>query len=297
MKVVGDYVMTSLFSKSDGPYTVILRNVCVQGNATLAVNRDGHIEMDDIKMDITFAEMSMDFQNLGESRNQIYQCKQCLEHSFAGFLGNIFQGIVNSAPNMVFDLMKPYIMKEAYTNIKEQVDTNIAQLSNNRSFVNSVSPLDMAISELRRLVRDKGFDPYHLTPYSRANGMYNMEMSNTWVAGLSSFYRVGDIIVLIENNTVGVTLQLGTQQLTGSSQWVVSIGSGMITRTGHVVFTVQHVKASVEVEQPLDTRKKLQIRNLDMELGNIQVRVHLMEYWNLHKWYFFFRFDVMEPVH
>lgn len=75
MKVIGDYVMTSLFSKSDGPYTVILRNVCVQGNATLAVNRDGHIEMDDIKMDITFAEMSMDFQNLGESRNKIYQCK------------------------------------------------------------------------------------------------------------------------------------------------------------------------------------------------------------------------------
>lgn len=272
MKVIGDYVMTSLFSKSDGPYTVILKNVSVQGNATLAVNKDGLILMDDIKMDITFAEMAMDFQNLGMFC--VWETTIMMINSYffcSGFLGNIFQGVVNSAPNMVFDIMKPYIMKEAYTNIKEQVDTNIEQLANNRKFVNSVSPLDMAISEARRMVRDKGYDPFHLQPYNRVNGMYTVEMSNTWVAGLSSFYRVGDIIVLIENNTVGVTLELGTQQLTGSSQWVVSIGSGMITRTGHVVFTVQHVKVAVQLEQPLDTRKRLQIRNLDMELGNIQV--------------------------
>lgn len=46
----------------------------------------------------------------------------------------------------------------------------------------------------------------------------------------------------------------------------------MITRVGHVQFTVQHVKVTVEVSQALDTRKRPQMRDLQLELGNIQVR-------------------------
>lgn len=46
----------------------------------------------------------------------------------------------------------------------------------------------------------------------------------------------------------------------------------MITRVGHVQFTVAHVKARVEVSQSLDTRRRPQINDLQLELGNIQVR-------------------------
>lgn len=67
-------------------------------------------------------------------------------------------------------------------------------------------------------------------------------------------------------------LQVGTQEIMGSTQWQISAGKGMITRSGQVAFSVQHIKATFIVSQSLDTRKKPQINDLQFELGNIQVR-------------------------
>jgi hypothetical protein len=46
----------------------------------------------------------------------------------------------------------------------------------------------------------------------------------------------------------------------------------MITRSGNVRFTVQHIKVFFVVTQPLDLSKRLTINDLHLELGNIQVR-------------------------
>lgn len=67
-------------------------------------------------------------------------------------------------------------------------------------------------------------------------------------------------------------MEVGTQELSGTSNWEVSIAKGMITRGGSVQFTVQHIKVLFEVTQPLDLTKKLQINDLQLDLGNIQVR-------------------------
>ena len=45
----------------------------------------------------------------------------------------------------------------------------------------------------------------------------------------------------------------------------------MITRIGEAQFSVQHIKATFIISQPLDTRKRPQINDLQFELGNIQV--------------------------
>lgn len=66
MIVKGNYTLSSFFTKAEGPFTIILKNVVVKGNASLAVERDGHIRTQDIRMDIVFSDMSMDFQNLGK---------------------------------------------------------------------------------------------------------------------------------------------------------------------------------------------------------------------------------------
>lgn len=253
MTVRGNYTLRTLFSSAAGPFVVVLHKVFVQGNVSLGVERDGQVRTQDIAMDISFADMAMDFQNLG-------------------FMGSLFQSFVNSAPTLVFDTIKPFMLKEAYEKIRTEVDTNIGRLAGAHSFPNSITPLDMAVAEGRQRVRHMGYDPYHVRDYNQTAGIFAVEMSGTWVQGLSSFYRVGDVAVAVENNTVGVVLQLGTQRLQGSSQWQVSVASGMITRVGHVQFTVQHVKVRVEVSQSLDTRKRPQMRDLQLELGNIQVR-------------------------
>lgn len=67
-------------------------------------------------------------------------------------------------------------------------------------------------------------------------------------------------------------LNLGTQEIEGSADWEVTAGKGIITRSGHVQFFAQYIHAKVVVSQTLDTRNQPQINDLQLELGNIQVR-------------------------
>ncbi|XP_005180333.1 uncharacterized protein LOC101891975 [Musca domestica] len=247
----GSYTLTSFFSKANGPFIVILKKVLITGVATLAVQRDGHLLTDHIKMDVTFADMSMDFQNLG-------------------FLGTVFQGIVNSAPNLVFDAMKPFMLQEADSKLREDIDKNIAKLMGDKLLPNSISPLDMAIAEGRKQVREMGYDPFRLPDYNRTMGVFGMQLSNTWIHGLSTFYRHGDVIASMENNTIFLEVTVGTQQIAGGGQWEVN--GGLVSRVGHIQFTLQYIRLTVDVSQPLDTRKRPQINDLQIDMGNIQVR-------------------------
>lgn len=249
--VKGDYTMSSFFSSANGPFTVVLKKVYVQATASLTVERDGHLTTDEIKMDITFGDMTMDFQKLG-------------------FLGTAFQGIINSAPNMMFDVMKPFMLKEADTKIRQTVNPQIEKFMGDRRLPNSITPLDSAIAELRKLVRQKGNDPFHVADMNRTMGVFSVHLTNTWIYGISSFYRVGDIQAALQNNTVTFRFQVGTQQITGAGQW--EVGFGLINRIGHVQFTVQHIRASVEVSYHLGPKQRATIDDLQLDMGNIQVR-------------------------
>ncbi|XP_037820487.1 uncharacterized protein LOC119609686 [Lucilia sericata] len=251
MVTKGMYTLSSFISKANGPFTVILKKVYVKATASLQVQRDGHLTTERIKMDITFKDMSMDFQNLG-------------------FLGTVFQGIVNSAPNLVFDAMKPFMLQEADKKLREEINNNIVKLMGDKLLPNSITPLDMAIAEGRKKVREMGYDPYRMPDYNRTVGVFSMQLSNTWINGISSFYRVGDVVVSMENNTVTLNVKVGTQQIAGAGQW--EVGCGLVSRVGHVQFTVQHIRITVSVSQALDTRKRPVINDLQIDLGNIQVR-------------------------
>lgn len=54
----------------------------IDGNATVGVERDGKLRTQNINIDIQFADMTMDFKNLG-------------------FLAAVFQSLANSASNVV----------------------------------------------------------------------------------------------------------------------------------------------------------------------------------------------------
>ncbi|XP_017075451.2 uncharacterized protein LOC108110753 [Drosophila eugracilis] len=251
MLVKGQYTLSSFFSKANGPFTVVLKNVYAEATAYLAVERDGHLATDRIKIDITFSDMTMDFQNLG-------------------LVGSVFQSVVNGAPNLVFDAMKPFMLQEADKKLRSEIDTMIQNTLGERRLPNSITPLDSAIAMARKMVRQKGYDPYHLPDVNRTMGVFSVQLAHTWINGISSFYRVGNITAGMANKTVSVVLQIGTQQVTGSGQW--EVGLGMMTRVGHVQFTVQHIRATVAVSQSLDTRKRAQITDLQFDMGNIQVR-------------------------
>ncbi|XP_035895392.1 uncharacterized protein LOC118504685 [Anopheles stephensi] len=253
--VNGNYTMSTFFNRAEGPFTVLMRNVLTKANVSLAVERDGTLRTKDIELDIAFDDMAMDFQNLG-------------------FMGSIFQSVVNSASNLVYDTMKPFMLSEAYTKIRDEVDSRMLNITVEHDFVlpNSISPLDMAIGEMRGIVRAKGFDPFLVPDYNNTAGIVGMQTMHTWISGGSNFYRYGDISVTMQNNSATLGMHVATQRIVGSTQWEVSIGRGMLSHAGRAQFTVEHIRVEFQVEQPLDLRKQLKLKDIQLELGNIQVR-------------------------
>ncbi|XP_065094855.1 uncharacterized protein LOC135715567 [Ochlerotatus camptorhynchus] len=239
---------------SSGPFSMVMRNVRTEGNVSLGVDREGTLRTRDIELDFGFEGMAMDFQNLG-------------------WFGRVFQGLVNSAPNMVFDMVKPYMLKEVYTKLQDEIDSHIELQVQERGIVlaNSVSPLDLAIAEARFLMRRKGFDPYLVPDYGNSLSIFGLQLTGTRLRGLSSFYRSGELEISVKNNTMDCVVQVGTGRIEGSTRWQLSVLRGLVTQSGSVYFAIESVGVSIKVAQPLDLRQKPTLLNLQLELGNIQI--------------------------
>lgn len=251
LEILGNYTMSTWFSKSQGRFNVTLSNVYIEGLAKLEVERGGQLQAQNIDMDIVFEDIIMNFENLG-------------------FMGSLFQGIINSVGSFLFDSIKPFILSEVNTNIRGDVNKQIRALP--QRFPNSISPLDMAIAEGRQYVRDMGYDPYHFPDYNYTVGIFRIDLTHSWATGISSFYRVGNVTVTMEDNVVYVGVNIGTMRLQGKCHWEVTVG-GLVSRAGSAGFSVEYIQVKVEVSQPLDTRKKPLLRELDLNVGNIQVRM------------------------
>lgn len=141
-------------------------------------------------------------------------------------MGSIFQSIINGAPNLVFDSIKPFMLKDAYSKIRTEVDSNIAKMAGDFRFPNSITPLDMAIAELRKKIRDMGYDPFMVKNYNHTVGLFAMKLENTWISGGSSFYRVGNIVVSMDNNTISLR------------KWTSLFGLGIPSKIFHSNFNV-----------------------------------------------------------
>ncbi|XP_011501437.1 PREDICTED: uncharacterized protein LOC105365056 [Ceratosolen solmsi marchali] len=253
LDIRGLYTLSSWLSSSAGDFTVKLTGVNIQGLARLEVGNDGKLHAQDIDMDLTFDNIDMDFQNLG-------------------FLASVFQSFINSVGSFIFDSIKPYILKEVNTNIRGEVNKHISQLPN--YFPNSISPFDMAVAEARKQVSDMGYDPFKVKDYSQSMGIFTVTSSHTWLTGLASFYRMGNITLSMENGIVYAVMDIGTQEIEGRTHWEVSVIGGVLSKAGTVSFTVEYFRVQLNLSQPLDTRKRATLEELDFELGNIQTRIH-----------------------
>ena len=249
----GNYTLSSLFNRAQGPFTVDITGLKILARATLGVERDGKLRAQDIEIDLGFNTIAVNFENLG-------------------FLGGMFQGIINSVGTFLFDSVKPYVLKEAYTKVRAEINTKLDEVAGDMQFPNSISPLDMVIIDVRKKVRDMQLDPYQIKDYNATVSIFTVSLSRTWILGISSFQRVGNITLKLENNTAVADFDIGTQQLEGRTQWDISAIGGLVSRAGTASFSVDYISARIVMAQPLDTRKKPKFRDIDLEVGNIQVR-------------------------
>ncbi|XP_058788883.1 uncharacterized protein LOC131662910 [Phymastichus coffea] len=253
LDVKGLYTLSSWLSRSEGDFTVRLSGVRVQGLARLEVAADGRLRAQDIDMDLTFDDIDMDFRNLG-------------------FFAAVFQGVVNSVGSFIFDSIKPYVLQEVNTRVRGQVDSHISRLPSR--FPNSISPFDMAVAEARRQLRQLGYDPYRLRDRAQSLGALSAATSHTWLSGLASFYRMGNVTLSMDAGVLYALLDVGTQRIEGRSHWELALVGGVLSRAGTLSFSLEYLRVRLNLSQPLDTRRRARLERLDFELGNLQTRVH-----------------------
>ncbi|BES90986.1 Haemolymph juvenile hormone Hypothetical protein protein (JHBP) [Nesidiocoris tenuis] len=250
LEVIGNYTLTSWLSKSSGGFNVTIAGVYLEGVALLEVNRGGHLEASDINMDISFDDIRLDFKNLG-------------------FLGSVFQGMINTVGTFVFDSIKPFILTTVNTNVRGDINKSLKTVK--KTFPNSIPPLDLGIAELRKYIRENGYDPYQLKDYTYSAGIFSFDAREIWLFGLASFYRVGNITIAMANNTVTLGLQVASKRLKGKSDYEISLG-GLLSRTGKTSFSVEYIEMDAKVNQSLNVRKTPKLEELRISVGNIQLR-------------------------
>lgn len=249
----GNYTMSTWLNRAQGPFTVDVTGLIVKARANLGVERDGKLRAQHINIDIGFSTIAVNFENLG-------------------FFGSMFQGVINSVGNFIFDTIKPYILKEAYTKVRAEINTRLDEVAGDMQFPNSISPLDMVVADARKKVREMNLDPYKIKDYNTTMSVFSITLSHTWITGISSFQRVGNITLKMEKNTLVADFEIGTQKLEGRTQWEIVAVSGLMSRAGTASFSVDYISGRLILAQPLDTRKTPVFRDLDLEVGNIQVR-------------------------
>ncbi|XP_039276258.1 uncharacterized protein LOC120349757 [Nilaparvata lugens] len=250
LEVRGNYTLTSWLSRSADSCMVKLSDVYVVGLAEMSIAREGHLQASRIDMDISVDEINLDFQNLG-------------------FLASLFQGMMNSVGVFVFDSIKPFILNAVNADLRNGIDKAAREIK--MTFPNSIPPLDLAIAEGRKRVMSLGYDPYMFPDYSQSAGMFGMYMTNMWVTGLGSFYRVGNMTVSMQNHVVQIGVSVGTDELMGNCHWQIS-AAGLYSHAGATSFTVEYVQVEAKLNQALDIRKHPVLESLDMTVGNIQLR-------------------------
>ncbi|CAH1716546.1 unnamed protein product [Chironomus riparius] len=251
LRLEGNYSLSSFLARSNGPFHITILNVIVTANASLKTERDGKIKTNEIDTDIQLSRMNVSFSNLG-------------------FFASIFQSFANSAGNMLFENVKPYILKDAKAKIRKEMDDNIDKMLGEFGLIpNSISPVDYIIAEARKKVREL-YDPLEINEYEN-NGIIGIRIFNTLISGISSFYRVGDLTLKMIDNNLIINLEIGTQEIHGKTTWEASFAKGMITRSGNVQFSVQYIKVFVSLIQPINLQKRVNMNDLQLDLGNIQV--------------------------
>ncbi|KAH1000293.1 hypothetical protein HUJ04_000211 [Dendroctonus ponderosae] len=251
MDVLGNYTLKTWFSSAQGPFTVKLSGVFVQATATLEVLNDGRLEAQDIAMDVTFKDMALDFQGLG-------------------FFASMFQGVMNSVGAFVFDSIKPFVLSEANANIRREVNKQAARMP--QRFPNSIAPCDQVVAQARSMVRARGYDPYRVKALNTSLGLADVQLTHTWLYGAASFHRTRALVVAMRNNTLHALIEVGTQRLLGTTHWEVALVSGVLSRAGTASFSVEYLRVQVNASQSMDTRQRPRLDDLQLQLGNVQLR-------------------------
>ncbi|CAG7831107.1 unnamed protein product [Allacma fusca] len=250
LRILGIYSMSSWWQTARGNFSVIVANVSTEAEGKFHVQEEGYLKVEQIEMDLKFEDIKMNFENLG-------------------WFGKIFQGMVNSVGAFLFDSIKPMILQEVETNFRGTFDKEARNFP--QQFPNSINPLDMAIASARKLIIERGLDPFPLPDYTSDLWSSTIELTGGSLQGLSTLHRAGSIILGFEKNIIYITVNIGAENLKGKYNWSLGLFKNMLKRKGALEFNLEYLTVAVKVRQPANLDLPPSIEELNLDIGNIAV--------------------------
>lgn len=234
----------------EGYYNVTLTELHVDGHLSLKVSESGHLETNNINMNMNYKNLHMDTDKINIP---------------------FYDTFVNTFTNFVVQTIKPIIMKLVNIMIKDELDEKMKHF---KRFPNTIPPVDLLIAESRQQIRSMGYDPWCVEDFANAFNfnIFSLDINNIMISGLSNIYRVGDMHVTIENKTITSVVHIGTQELEGHCQWKIG-AAGLLKTTGVLSFSIDYIRLEANVTQPMDTRLVPYLNEMGLSVGNIQLRM------------------------
>lgn len=247
----GRYRYSSFMMHRSGPYSVDIHSLLVTARVKLGVQADGKLRAQDIIVELNHHSIDVNFENIDP----------------------LIAGVINGAGNYIFDTVKPYMLQDAYTDARTAIDTELEKTAEDMQFSNSLPPLDMILIDIGKKIKELGLDPYRIKDYRNNDTLsfVSVALYDTWITGVSTFHRVGNITMKVANCTAILDFEVGTKTIQGSFHWDITVGR-VVSYTGKASFSIEHVRVRVIISQPLDTRKATKLKDLQIDIGNLQMR-------------------------
>ncbi|KAG7173632.1 uncharacterized protein LOC121860290 [Homarus americanus] len=246
----GQYSWPGWFSTSQGATNVTMVGIEVTVDLYLGVNSDGILNLDDLKITLTYDDLILDFENLST------------QHSVLVSTADVFFGT----------FIQPLIIGSAQEKLMDTVNQRLQKKMKDMPFPNSISPIDYAIAKVRREIRKQNLDPVKLgrKDDTLAWGI-SLQLKDIELEGLATIHRTHEISAQFIDNAVFITIQLGTQELQGGSDW--SMSAALLPAVeGHLNILIESLEVTIDLKQPVNIRSPPTLRKIDIRLGNLAVR-------------------------
>ncbi|CAL4164437.1 unnamed protein product, partial [Meganyctiphanes norvegica] len=251
INIIGDYSWPGYFCTSEGTTNITLKGIEVTVEAELDISSVGVLQVGKIEIDMEYADngLHLDFVGL------------CGMHSTMVGAADIFFGSV----------IQPIITGQLASRIKDRANGILEKRLAEKTFPNSISPIDYMVAKLRGDFRAK-LDPLKagVKEIDLASGV-TVKLSDMQVTGLSTIHRTQEISMKMVDNRLYFTVQIGTNQIVASADW--SLSAALLPAIGgHFDAEVESLDITVEAQQDANIAHPPILRKLDINLGNIAVR-------------------------
>jgi len=263
-----------------GPAHVNVVDVTVSASAGLTITADGHLQAQEMKMDLKFGSIFCNLENiLG-----------------GGSLGNLVNGVVTMLGKNIFDHFQPDIMRELNKVIRLELnkalkDVSLADIQGGLipggyrrdatlyDAGNANIFLDKLLVNARSEIK-KDLDPIKL-PEDKASFSKKIlfvtvhgeaRVYEGWLAGLSTIHRTGNAEMSTSNDeqTMMVSAHLGVSNLKGHYRAHAKFMS--LGPSASATVSVSSVSVRIGVKQSFVPGSKPQLTNFNIErIGGISI--------------------------